>query len=157
MADFNYAIEKVLVNEGGLVDDPQDNGGLTKYGLSQRAYPDLDICNLTVEQAKKIYKRDYWDKIKGDDIISNNIAYEIFDTAVNMGVRTASKLAQTAVEAHPDGFIGKNTLEKLNSINKELFLLRFKLAKIARYVSLANKRPANRKFLRGWLNRVLGA
>ena len=106
MANFDKAIERVLINEGGYVNDPNDAGGETKYGISKRAYPGVDIKNLTTDEAKAIYKKDYWDKIKGDNINSDEIAYEIFDTAVNMGVRTSSKIAQMVVGAYPDGFIG---------------------------------------------------
>lgn len=157
MADFNKSIDKVLINEGGYVNDPSDRGGETKFGISKRAYPNVDIKNLTAEQAKEIYKKDYWDKVKGDDISSEFVAYEIFDTAVNMGVRTASKIAQVVCEAHPDGFIGENTLKALNGVDEELFVAKFKLAKIARYAYLVKTRPANKKFLYGWINRVLGA
>jgi len=155
MAKFENIIDKILINEGGYVDDPHDRGGETKFGISKLSYPKLDIKNLTVVDAKIIYKRDYWDKIKGDEIKSDAIAYEIFDTAVNMGTRTASKLAQIVCEAHPDGFIGNNTLIQLNEIDKELFVAKFKLAKIARYAYLVKKRPANKKFLFGWINRTL--
>ena len=156
MADFEKLIEKTLHYEGGYVNDSTDRGGETKFGISKRSYPDTDIANLTVEQAKKIYKQDYWDKILGDQINSNEIAFEIFDTAVNMGVRTASKLAQTVAEAYPDGFIGMKSLEKLNNINIELFIVKYKLVKIARYMYLIKKRPANKKYLAGWINRTLG-
>jgi len=157
MANFNDAIEKTLINEGGYVNDPNDTGGETKYGISKRAYPNVDIKNLTEDEAKEIYKRDYWDKIQGDAIQSQLLAEELFDTSVNMGVRTASKLIQGCVGVHPDGVIGNKTLQAINYESEELILLRFKLAKIARYVRLANKRPQNRKFLRGWINRTLGA
>ena len=157
MADFNKAIDKVLVNEGGYVNNPNDAGGETKFGISKRSYPDVDIKNLTQLDAKMIYKRDYWDKVKADEIKSDAIAYELFDTAVNMGVRTASKLMQGCVGAFIDGYIGKQTLQLINSIDEEKILLRFKLSKVARYVSLVKKRPKNKKFLVGWLNRTLGA
>ena len=157
MADFNKAIEKTLINEGGYVNDPSDRGGETKYGISKRAYPNVDIKNLTTNEAKAIYKRDYWDKLKADHIESQLVASELFDTAVNMGVRTASKLIQGCLGTHPDGIIGNITLQKINEIDEELLLLRFKLAKVARYAYLAKKRPANRKYLLGWINRALGA
>jgi len=157
MADFNKAIDKVLVNEGGYVNDPNDAGGETKFGISKRSYPDVDIKNLTQLNAKMIYKRDYWDKVKADEIKSNIVAYELFDTAVNMGVRTASKLMQGCVGSSIDGFIGKQTLELLNNTDEEIILLRFKLAKVARYVSLVKKRPKNKKYIVGWLIRTLGA
>ena len=157
MADFNEVIDKTLVNEGGYVNDPSDRGGETKYGISKRSYPSVDIKNLTTDEAKAIYKRDYWDKVKGDEIASQKVAFELFDTAVNMGVRTSSKLMQGCVGSHPDGIIGNKTLEAINSVDEELLLLRFKLAKIARYAYITKKRPANKKFLLGWINRTLGA
>ena len=155
MADFNQAIEKTLVNEGGYVDDPSDAGGETKFGISKRSYPDVDIKNLTVDGAKAIYKKDYWDKLKADEIASQKVAFELFDTAVNMGVKTASKLMQGCSGAYVDGIIGSQSLESINNIDEELLLLRFKLAKISRYAYLAKKRPANRKYLLGWINRAL--
>ena len=157
MADFNKAIEKTLVNEGGYVNDPSDRGGETNYGISKRSYPNVDIQNLTVAGAKEIYKRDYWDRLRADEIDSQQVAFELFDTAVNMGVRTASKLIQSCVASHPDGVIGNMTLQNINTTDEELLLLRFKLSKVARYTYLAKKRPANRKYLLGWINRALEA
>ncbi len=157
MADFNKAIEKTLINEGGYIDDPSDKGGETKFGISKRAYPDVDIKNLTINGAKTIYKRDYWDKIKADDINSQAVANDLFDTAVNMGARTASKILQGCANTHPDGYIGANSLKAINATNEELLLLRFKLAKIARYAYITKKRPENKKYLLGWINRTLGA
>ena len=157
MANFDSAVKKTLVNEGGYINDLNDRGGETKYGISKRSYPSVDIKNLTTDDAKAIYKRDYWDKLKADNIESQLVASELFDTAVNMGVRTASKLIQGCLGTHPDGIIGNVTLQQINDTDEELLLLRFKLAKVARYAYLAKKRPANRKYLLGWINRALGA
>ncbi len=160
MANFNEAIVKTLAREGGAkyTDDPNDPGGATKYGISQRAYPNIDIKNLTEQQAREIYKRDYWDRIRGDEIEDQLIAENIFDTAVNMGVRTASRLAQLAADIDiVDGIIGSKSLEKLNAVSRELFLAKFTIVKIARYANICNKRPASRKYLLGWINRALGA
>ena len=156
MAKFENAIDEILMNEGGYVNDPSDRGGETKFGISKRAYPNVDIKNLTTDEAKVIYKRDYWDKIKGDDITDDLVALEIFDTAVNMGARTSSKLVQMVVGCHPDGIIGIKTLQKINSLDVELLVSKFRLSKIARYLYLVKKRPANRKYLYGWINRVMG-
>jgi lysozyme family protein len=157
MANFNNAIDKVLINEGGYVNDPTDRGGETKFGISKRAYPNVDIKNLTTDEAKAIYKRDYWNKVKGDDIADDLVAFEIFDTAVNMGARTSSKLVQMVVGVHPDGVIGEKSLEAINGTDVELLVSKFRLSKIARYLYLIKKRPANRKYLYGWINRVMGA
>ncbi len=66
--NWEKAISFVLKWEGGYSNDPYDSGGETKYGISKRSYPNLDIKNLTLEQAKEIYKRNYWDKIDGDNL-----------------------------------------------------------------------------------------
>ncbi|HFU77482.1 MAG TPA: hypothetical protein ENK68_03160 [Epsilonproteobacteria bacterium] len=157
MADFNKAIEKTLINEGGYVNDPQDRGGETNFGISKRSYPNVDIKNLTVAGAKEIYKRDYWDRIRGDEIQSQRVAFSLFDTAVNMGVRTASKLIQQCVGTHPDGKIGNITLAAVNKEDEEKLLLRFTLAKVARYTYLAKTRATNRRYLLGWISRALEA
>jgi len=157
MADFNNVIKETLVNEGGYVNDPLDAGGETKFGISKRSYPNVDIKNLTVDDAKAIYKKDYWDKVKADKIASQKVAFELFDTAVNMGVRTASKLMQGCSGAYVDGIIGTQSLETINAMDEELLLLRFKISKIARYAYITTKRPVNKKYLLGWINRTLGA
>jgi len=157
MAAFSEAIKKTLIHEGGYVNDPDDAGGETNFGISKRSYPDVDIKNLTLAGAKEIYRRDYWERLRADEITHQQVADELFDTAVNMGVRTATKLIQMALDVHPDGKLGNITLTSLNKSDAEKILLKFKLAKIARYTYLAKKRPANRKYLLGWINRTLGA
>jgi len=160
MADFNLAIGKTLAHEGGakFTDDPTDRGGATKYGISQRAYPDLDIRNLTEQQARDIYKRDYWDRIRADEINSQAMAENIFDTCVNMGVRTGSRLAQVAAEIAPsDGIVGSQSIGALNECNDEMFITNFTIAKIARYAYICNRDKSQKRFLLGWVNRALGA
>ena len=157
MADFSKAIEKTLINEGGYINDNADRGGETNFGISKKSYPGVDIKNLTENEAKTIYKQDYWNKLKADGIESQNVASALFDTAVNMGVRTASKMIQSCVDTQTDGFVGAKSLKAINATNEELLLLRFKLAKIARYAYITEKRPANKKYLLGWINRTLKA
>ena len=65
---FETVVHMVLEHEGGYVNHPSDPGGETKYGISKRAYPDVDIAELTKDDAADLYKRDYWDRIKGDDL-----------------------------------------------------------------------------------------
>lgn len=159
MADFNKAIAKTLAKEGGsrFTNDLNDNGGATKYGVSQSSYPKLDIYNLTENQAREIYKRDYWNRIRGDDITSQAIAENIFDTCVNMGVRTGSRIAQLCLDIEPaDGIIGNQSLSVINSADDTLFISNFTVAKIARYAHICNKNKSQKKFLLGWINRTLG-
>jgi lysozyme family protein len=160
MANFNDAIVKTLAREGGakFTDVASDRGGATKYGISQAAYPTLDIRNLTEQQARDIYKRDYWDRIGGDAIQSQLVAEDIFDTAVNMGIRTASRIAQLCADVSPaDGVIGGNSVDAINAINEHQFLAAYKLSKIARYTDICNRDRSQTKFLLGWINRTLGA
>jgi len=160
MADFSLAIDKTLAHEGGakFTDDPSDRGGATKYGISQAAYPDLDIRNLTEQQAREIYKRDYWDRVRADEIISQAVAENIFDTSVNMGVRTGSRLAQVAAEIEPaDGIIGSQSLKVINACDEAFFISNYTIAKIARYAYICNKNKSQKRFLLGWINRALGA
>ncbi|MBI5177906.1 MAG: N-acetylmuramidase [Nitrospinae bacterium] len=159
MADFNSAILKTLANEGGarFTDNPSDKGGATKYGISQRAYPKEDIKNLTEQRAREIYKTDYWDRIRGDEIKSQVIAENMFDTCVNMGTVTGGKLAQLALGIQPaDGVIGGQSLTAINSVNEELFIAHYTIAKIARYAYICNNNKDQKQFLLGWINRALG-
>jgi lysozyme family protein len=110
MSDFNTAVELILKHEGGYVDHPEDPGGETKFGISKRAYPDLEIASLSEHDAKEIYREDYWNKIKGDEL-PFPLALLTFDAAVNSGRKRASKWLQQAVSAKCDGIIGDKTVE----------------------------------------------
>lgn len=106
---FDTAFEIVVGHEGGYVDDPQDPGGETKYGISKRAHPTVDIANLTLEQAKEIYAADYWLPCKCDSLPWPLCLY-VFDGAVNQGVGGTKKLLQKALDCKQDGILGKRTL-----------------------------------------------
>lgn len=111
---FDNAIELILKHEGGYVNHPDDPGGETKFGISKRAYPDLDIAKLSENDAKTIYKEDYWDKLRSDEL-PFPLALVTFDAAVNSGRMRASKWLQYAVNASPlDGILGSKTVEAAN-------------------------------------------
>lgn len=92
---FQSAFDMVIGTEGGYVNDPADPGGETRFGISKRAYPDLDIASLTLEQAKDIYLRDYWGPAGCAAQMNDAMALLIFDCAVNQGVKRAKQLADT--------------------------------------------------------------
>lgn len=104
--NFASAIAVVLDQEGGYV---VDEGGATKYGISQRAYPHEDIENLTVERAKTLYRRDYWAQCRCD-ALPWPLALYVFDCAVNQGQGTARRLLQKALDVTMDGNIGPLTI-----------------------------------------------
>lgn len=96
MDNFDRCIPFVLKWEGGYVNHPDDPGGETKYGISKRAYPDLDIKSLTLDDAKSIYRRDYWDASNCDSF-DLPLAVVVFDSAVNCGVgRAKTWLSRTS-------------------------------------------------------------
>ena len=109
MSIRDRAIQFVLGWEGGLVNDPADAGGETNFGISKQAYPALDIKALTREQAVEIYQRDYWEAV-GADQLPENLAFAVFDCAVNQGVGTATRLLQISLDVAVDGQIGPKTI-----------------------------------------------
>ena len=151
---FDEIIEQVLDHEGGFVDDPTDRGGQTKYGISKRAYPDEDIKALTVERAKELYKRDYWDRFKVANL-PDRIRHIYFDMCVNMGGGRATKILQEACNSKNsykidvDGGIGKNTIKA--SANLEDFRLR--AYRVMFYAELVMKKPEQERFWVGWFRR----
>ena len=154
MADFNKSIEIILKHEGGYVNDPDDPGGETNMGITKRDYPHLDIVNLTIEQAKEIYREKYWNTIKGNDIVDQNVANQIFDFGVNAGVKRTSIKTQEILVIAADGIIGNQTINAINRYNSKLFLMEFKLKRIDYYVSIA-RRKSLRKFLYAWIKRTI--
>lgn len=106
---FEWAFAFVAKWEGGWSNDAFDPGGETRYGISKAAYPDLDLSKLTLEDAKSIYRRDYWLAAKCDKL-PEPLALVHFDAAVNQGVARAAMFLQWAVGTPADGIIGPKTL-----------------------------------------------
>lgn len=150
---FLKCIEVILLHEGGYVNHPADPGGETNYGICKRNYPDLDIRNLTREQAVAIYYRDYWLRLNLSGIKDSRAVLEIFDMGVNAGLRTAVKIAQKLVGAFSDGVIGEETTGKINEFPGN-FVELYKANRKIYYINLARRKPALGVFLSGWLNRV---
>lgn len=115
--DFHKAFGLLMGHEGGFVDDPNDPGGRTKYGISQRSYPDLDIKNLTLREARRIYYEDYWQAVRADNL-PGWLRFDVFDGAVNSGPKQSIKWLQFAVGAAQDGIIGNETLSKARDAKK---------------------------------------
>ena len=154
---MNYveAIRRVILAEGGatITEDPKDPGGLTKYGISQKAYPNVNIRALTERDAIAIYKRDYWDKIQGDKL-PYKIAYSIFNYAVNRGVSVAVKYAQKVVGSTEDGVMGAGTISAISKMSEEAFLSQYLAHAKAGYQKVIERNPALEKFRKGWSARI---
>lgn len=122
MLNFDEAVYLVLKHEGGYVNNPNDTGGETNFGISKRAYPDLNIADLTAYDAQDIYKKDFWDKVQGDRL-PKGLDLMVFDFAVNAGVSRASKVLQKLIGVKQDGIIGSKTMETLETYHPDTLKL----------------------------------
>lgn len=175
MAEFKPAFEKVIANEGGYGNDPDDPGGETYKGIArkmnsgwlgwhiidllkqQAGFPaNLDKNMELQEEVNAFYETQFWNRISGSLINEQAVANSIFDFAVNTGTVTSVSLAQLVVEIPPDGVLGPDTAKRINAFDKDHFLAAFTVAKIARYVAIIKKRPTSRKYFWGWVLRALG-
>ncbi len=151
--DWDAAIAFVLNAEGGYTLDPNDPGGETKYGISKKAYPSVDIKNLTMQQAMEIYHKDYWLPCSGDDL-PTGFAIATFDCGVNQGTTKAKRLLQMALEVEVDGVIGIGTLTAAAKAApwrvKRLLSLR-----LAEYARLMHENPNLLVFAVDWFYRVI--
>ncbi|MCK4783965.1 MAG: hypothetical protein KAV87_09460 [Desulfobacteraceae bacterium] len=161
MDAFSFAFYQTVALEGKYVNDPADPGGETKWGVSKKAYPDLDIAALTIEQAKDIYRRDYWGALQLD-LVSDVIAVEIFDTAINMGQQTSVRIVQKALnflgeKLSEDGILGSKTVTALNKWagrdEKALFIC-LNGFQFMKYVEIIKHKPGLKRFSRGWTKRI---
>ena len=115
---FSEALEVILHHEGGYVNHPKDPGGETNLGVTKRVYEDFggtkDMKELTKEDVEPIYKKNYWDRVKGDNL-PEGLDLCIFDFAVNAGPGRAAKFLQKLIGVTQDGGIGPQTLGALQS------------------------------------------
>jgi lysozyme family protein len=105
---FEVAIERILGHEGGYVNDPEDPGGETNWGISKRSYPHIDIKNLTRDDAKKLYERDFWIPVAGK-IGDDALQFQVLDAAVNHGMGNATRFVQRAIGVADDGHFGPHS------------------------------------------------
>ncbi|MDK1290097.1 glycoside hydrolase family 108 protein [Pseudoalteromonas umbrosa] len=154
---FEQVFEVLLEFEGYMSDDKHDAGGLTKYGISQRAYPSLDIANLTIDDAKRIYYTDYFLKAKCDQL-PTELACHVFDTAVNMGVSRAIRFMQRAIKTTADGIFGKGSRaalqQALSNRGETNIALDYLSYRSVFYSRIVQRNQTQQKYLRGWLRRT---
>lgn len=152
---FREAIRHTLENEGGYVNDPDDPGGVTKYGISQRAYPKLDIANLTLGEAREIYRRDYWQRGGFFRIEIRDLAVKLFDLGVNIGVQRPALMLQQALNrlglvVEEDAILGPVTAHAANTFaHPSALLMAVRVIAGRYYFDLENER-----YLAGWLARL---
>jgi len=141
---FDDAFEYVVGHEGKLSMDPHDRGNWTTgqvgfgelrgtmFGISAMAYPNEDIQHLTLDRAKFLMKRDYWDIVHGDDL-PPGIALGLFDSAINQGVAFAVRALQGALRVTQDGNLGPVTIAAVAAANPHWLARGFAISRVIRY------------------------
>lgn len=156
-ASFFKSLEMVLKHEGGFVDHPEDPGGATNKGITHKTYAEFlgrpledvnELKNIPDEHVGLIYKKGYWDKIKGDELPAG-VDFCVFDWAVNSGPGRAAKALQKAVGAAQDGAIGPKTLEAVQAADPALIVTDIAKDREEFYRSLRTFDT----FGKGWLRR----
>lgn len=160
-SDFKQAWGVTSDFEGGEVNDPDDPGGHTKYGISKRAYPNEDIGALTPERASHLAQRDYWFPLRLDALNCQMVAGNLFDFALHHGVRGVGKKIQIVLAKYfgfhgvVDGIIGSFTIgyinELLSSSQAAPFALHQALVKSRMEYYLQTAKP---KYLEGFIRRA---
>ena len=168
MSEFEPALQMVLFNEGGLVDNPSDPGGITNLGISLRFYQKNikkwadknDILDLTVNDAAAIYKKFFWNKQPFCKILNQKLANRCFDLCVNMGQPRGITLLQKATNSlipseHLvlDGVLGPKTLKAINGADQGQLYDGLIVQATDFYTSISKHGNAH-IFLAGWLNRL---
>ncbi len=159
MATFLSAAERLLEHEGSAyVQHPDDRGGPTKFGLSRRAYPQLDIAALAKEQALEIYRRDYWDARW--ERLPQILATKFLDLVVQFGRDGGVRLIQTALcdlgrQVEVDGRYGAQTHLAVTLVEPLALLRQLRARQAERYVEIVLATPSQRALLIGWLRRAV--
>ena len=160
---FTRALEQLLRDEGGYVRNPEDPGGATRFGISQREYPGVDIEHLTRAQAAAIYYRDWWQRYRYSEL-PGVAGAKLFNLAVNIGPEHATRCLQRALRAcgiavTEDGEIGAATRTAAAAANQVALLAALRAEAAGYYRTLAAlergaRADGDREFLAGWLNRA---
>jgi lysozyme family protein len=159
---FEVAVAETLLHEGGYVDDPDDPGGETKFGIAKRYHPDVDVESLTPAQARWIYYHEYW-KPHGYAHLPAPVGAKLFDIGTNMNRADVHRALQRALRAggHPvveDGIIGPVTHGAVDDVAAQIGLaglmaaLRSEIA--AEYRVRVARAPYKAKWINGWLSRA---
>jgi lysozyme family protein len=151
--NFDQAFDILLGHEGGYSDHKDDNGGKTRYGVTEAVAREVgyrgDMRELPLDLAKRIYLERYWKPLRCDEL-PDAVRYLVFDAAVNSGPKQSAMWLQRAVGVGDDGVVGPQTLAAVNALPAEKIQMRF-LAQRLKMLAALSDWPA---FGRGWARRV---
>lgn len=158
--NFESSLIAALKSEGGFVNHHSDPGGATNLGVTKKVWEAWigkqvtvsDMRNITCAQVSPLYKKQYWDAVRGDDLPSG-LDYLVFDFAINAGVSRAIKTLQKALSIVDDGVFGNKTLDAVNKADSTDLIIKFSDLKEQFYKSL----PTFSVFGKGWMRRVAEA
>jgi lysozyme family protein len=166
MTDFEKALTVILAHEGGYVNHPNDKGGATKQGVTQRVYdtyrmvsgkPTRSVRDIDGGEVAEIYRRQYWNAA-GCGVMPYNLALCMFDAAVNHGSVRAVKFLQDAIQVTTDGNIGPQTLSRLSEVleatGERVLVDRILSVRSDFFNAIVERDPSQRVFLKGWKNRI---
>jgi lysozyme family protein len=148
--NFDVCFDRLLkpTHEGeAYVNDPNDPGGETKYGISKRSYPRIDIKSLTRDDAKEIYRNDFWIPLRG---LPDSVLFQLFDFAVNSGIGNAIRGIQRAINVADDGHWGPYSQSQAALISESDLLMRVIAERMRFMVKLKNFKHHGG----GWMNRM---
>lgn len=146
--NFDQAFDLLIGNEGGYSNNSKDPGGETNWGISKRSYPDLDIANLTRDQAKAIYLRDFWVQSGAEQLPA--VGFDLFDMAVNSGAARAVRTLQDAVGTPMDGVLGPRTIAAASALDPTILRIRFNACRLIFMTHLPNWPDSGK----GWARRI---
>lgn len=178
MANFTIGHKILESIEGGYVHDPLDRGGETLNGIARKFHPNwegwaivdaikragsCDTKQLALKLASEerlqslvgaFYKKNFWDKMRLDEIESQVVANNLYLFGVNAGIARAVKFAQQIVGTRQDGMLGAKTLAAINATDEAHFKKAFDALEIAYYKGIVQRNPSQERFIKGWLRRA---
>lgn len=169
MAQFNQYSGRLINLEKGFVDNPNDSGGATKYGITLATWQEYgydkngdgkidveDLKLITPDDARKIAKNNYWDYFKADDIRNQSVAEFIVDWGYNSGKVSVARRIQRLLKLPVDGVFGKDTLKTINSNNQKNLFEALKDDRKKLIEAIVRAKPSQMEFYNGWMNRING-
>ena len=147
--NFNEAFDRIIGHEAGYVNNPEDPGGETKWGISKRSYPHLDIFHLTREDAKRIYFDDFWMPV-GLSSLPDGVIFQLFDFAINSGIQTAIRHFQKSLGVADDGHFGPISKLAASMRSESDMIMRLSAERLDFMTKLSNWPNASR----GWARRI---
>jgi lysozyme family protein len=149
--NFEDAFDRLMGHEGGYVNDPNDPGGETRWGISKRSYPHIDIAQLSREDARAIYRRDFWQRIRGDKL-PDGVGFQLFDFAVNSGIDTSIRYLQRALGVADDGVWGPASQAAADAASESDLIMLLNAERLD-YMTRLKNWPDHGK---GWARRIVG-